>query len=164
MYPFLQFIGLRLYYFKSPFNINDFLLLLLAWCDVLLEILSIADVSFAIRVISFLRIIRTARSLKLFKVKFTRSHYCSLACYITSNWDCPHSVNHCHAACLTIKIEGLQLQGLGEHLLQMQKFEVYMLPLLAKTMIGLVEGGGGGVEIGQLSVRQHCMDATKFYT
>lgn len=61
----MQLVGIRLAYFKSPFNIFDFLLLILAWIDVILEALSISD---AIRSFAFLRIFRIVRSIKLFRV------------------------------------------------------------------------------------------------
>ena len=63
-----KFIGLKHYYFRSPFNLFDLVLLLISWLDVLLEILSLSEVGFPIRVIGFLRITRLARVLKLFKV------------------------------------------------------------------------------------------------
>lgn len=63
--PPMQLVGIRLAYFKSPFNIFDFLLLILAWIDVILEALSISD---AIRSFAFLRIFRIVRSIKLFRV------------------------------------------------------------------------------------------------
>ena len=66
--PLLQLIGMWLYYFKSPFDIFDFFLLVVGWVDVALEILSISDIPLAIRVFSFLRIVRVVRILKLFKV------------------------------------------------------------------------------------------------
>ena len=72
----LKMIGLRQYYFLSKWNIFDFLILLVAIVDIIVELSlpeGAADTRFSpsvIRIVRVLRILRVGRVLRLIKVSF----------------------------------------------------------------------------------------------